>query len=88
MSWSLEYTQRARKQLRKLDPAARKTVLLWLDKNVDGSDDPRVRGKALVGDRKGSWRYLVGDYRVLCRIEDERLVVLALEIGRRRSVYS
>ena len=88
MSWSLEYTQRARKQLRKLDPAARKTVLLWLDKNVDGSDDPRVRGKALVGDRKGSWRYRVGDYRVLCRIEDECLVVLALEIGRRRSVYS
>lgn len=88
MSWALEYSPKARKQLRKLDPNVRRTILLWLDRNVDGCANPRARGKALTGERKGSWRYRIGDYRVLCRIEDERLVVLALEVEHRRSVYS
>lgn len=62
-------------------------VFAWLLKNVDGCSDPRAHGKGLTADKSGKWRYRVGDYRVLCAIEDEKLVVLALEIGHRRSVY-
>lgn len=62
-------------------------VVAWLLKNVDGCSDPRTHGKGLTADKSGKWRYRVGDYRVLCAIEDEKLVVLALEIGHRRSVY-
>ena len=87
MSWALEYSDRALRQLRKLDPGVRRIILSWMDKNVAGCEDPRAHGKALVANRAGSWRYRVGDYRVLCRIEDARLVVVALEVAHRSTVY-
>ncbi len=58
-----------------------------MEHEVAGLADPRMRGKALVGDKKGLWRYRVGDYRVMCQIDDGRLVVLVIAIGHRKEVY-
>lgn len=88
MSWSVEWSDAALKQLRKMDPQRRNAVLAWMTKNVDGCDDPRARGKALVGNLSNRWRYRVGDNRVICDISDERLVVLALEVLHRSKAYT
>ena len=87
MSWKLEYSDKARKQLRKLNATTRAIVLSWMDKNIDGCDDPRTHGKGLVGDHAGEWRYRIGDFRVLCDIQDDQLVVLALKIDHRNRAY-
>ena len=59
----------------------------WIEKRLLHCEDPRAHGKALMANRKGQWRYRIGDYRLICTIEDERLVILALTIGHRREVY-
>ena len=88
MKWELRYSEGARKALRKMDASTRSIILSWLDKNIDGCDDPRAHGKPLVGNLAGAWRYRIGDYRVLCEIRDSDLVILAFEITHRRSVYA
>ena len=87
MSYSLEYSQRAAKQLAKMDPNVRRTIVAWLRKHVNNSANPRLFGKGLTGGLSGQWRYRIGNYRVLCEIQDDQLVVLALEIGHRSSIY-
>lgn len=87
MSWKLKYSDKARKQLRKLDATQRAIILSWMDKNIDGCDDPRTQGKGLVDNHAGEWRYRVGDFRILCDIQDDRLVVLAFKIAHRSKVY-
>lgn len=85
--WRLVFSKRAEKQLSKMDGGTRRIIVAWLLKNVDGCDDPRAYGKGLAGNLSGAWRYRIGDYRVLCDIRNDELVVLALEIGHRREVY-
>lgn len=85
--WRLEFSKRADRQLSKMDPGIRRVVVAWLLKNVDGCPDPRAHGKGLTANRAGKWRYRVGDYRILCEIRDEELVVLAIEIGHRSKIY-
>ena len=87
MAYSLVYSKEADKQISKLDPGVRRVILKWLDKNVDGCENPRIHGKALSANRAGQWRYRIGDYRVICLIEDDRLVVLCISIAHRREVY-
>jgi mRNA interferase RelE/StbE len=87
MKWTLEYSTKARKQLRKLDPAQRAIILFWMDKNINGCDNPRLHGRGLVGNHTGVWRYRIGDYRVLCDIQDGKLIVLAFNIEHRSKVY-
>lgn len=87
MSYQVRTTTRFEKQLSKLDPQVSRLILKWLAKQIDGTDNPRATGKALVGNYSGHWRYRVGNYRVICRIEDEKLIVLALEVGHRKQVY-
>lgn len=85
--WRLVFSKRAEKQLSKTDAGMRRIIVAWLLKNVDGSDDPRAHDKGLTGNLSGAWRYRIGDYRVLCDIRDDELVVLALEIGHRREAH-
>lgn len=87
MSWRLEYSDKALRQLRKMDAGQRAIVLSWMDKRIDGCDNPRAHGKGLTANRAGMWRYRVGDYRVLCEIRDDELTVLAIEVGHRSKVY-
>ncbi|MBX9471399.1 type II toxin-antitoxin system RelE family toxin [Microcella sp.] len=86
MASEVEYTATALRQLRKLDRPIARRIVDYLDE-VAQLDDPRSRGKALVGDRAGVWRYRVGDYRILCELRDAELVILALAVGHRSDVY-
>ena len=88
MSWQVRYSERALKQLSKLDKHVAALIVGWMEKNIDGCADPRAHGKGLTANLSGKWRYRVGDYRVLCDIQDGQLVVLALEVQHRSSVYS
>ena len=85
--WRLVFSKRSDKQLSKMDPGIRRVIIAWLLKNIDGCTDPRAHGKGLTADKSGKWRYRIGDYRVLCEIRDEELIVLAIEIGHRREIF-
>jgi len=86
-AWAVEFDDRARRELRKLDVKAQKVILRYLRERVAGSSDPRQFGKPLRMNLAGLWRYRIGDYRLICRIEEHRLVVLVLKVGHRREVY-
>jgi mRNA interferase RelE/StbE len=86
LGWTLEYTLSARKSLRKLSVRVADRITLSLAE-IAALDDPRLRGHALVGKLRGLWRYRVEDWRIIVRLEDQRMVVLVLAIGHRREVY-
>lgn len=77
----------AERQLRKLDRPIQKRILDWFEDRIEGCKNPRHFGEPLKGDRIGFWRYRVGDYRVLCEIQDDKVVVFVLTIGHRREIY-
>jgi len=79
-------TETFKKQLKKLDSAISKRVLDYLEQ-IELLDNPRSRGKALTSNLSGLWRYRVGNYRILCRINDDRLIITVIEIGHRSTVY-
>lgn len=87
MAWTIEYADTAKKQLRKLDKIAARRIVDFMDERVAPSEDPRGMGKALKGPLGDLWRYRVGDFRVLCDIQDGVLTVLVLRVGNRREVY-
>ena len=78
---------RAIKQLQKTDKHIRKLIYAWIDKNLQNCEDPRQHGKGLSANRSGQWRYRVGDYRLIADIQDEKVMILILEIGHRRNIY-
>ena len=87
MAWTVEISAFAQKQPGKLDKPVAKRILDWLDDRIEGSKNPRHFGEPLKGDFAGLWRYRIGDFRVICEIQDDRLVVLALSVGHRREIY-
>ena len=88
MAWSVELSAEADRELRKLDAQHSKRILKFLRDRVARLDDPRSIGKALHGSRLGEfWKYRVGDYRLICKIEDDLLVILVLRIGHRKEIY-
>ena len=88
MSWHIETTARFDREFKKLDRYTQRMVKAWIEKHLVGCDDPGVHGKALTANRSGQWRYRIGDYRMICLIEDEKLIILALSIGHRSSIYT
>lgn len=87
MSYQVEFTQRALKELKKLDKHTAALILGWIRKNLEGCTDPRQFGKGLTANRSGQWRYRVGDYRILAFIQEEQIVILVLTVGHRRDIY-
>lgn len=87
MAWTVEVSDVAERQLRKLDRQDQKRILDLLDDRIEGCKNPRHFGEPLKGDRAGFWRYRIGHFRALCDIQDEHVVVLVLTIGHRREVY-
>ena len=88
MKYSVETTSRFDKEFKKLDRYTQLMIKSWITKNLIDCENPRIHGKDLVANRKGQWRYRIGDYRLICLIEDDRLIITALNIGHRRDVYS
>ena len=85
--WEIRFSDEALKQLKKLDKQTIRLIDSWIAKHLENSDDPRLCGKPLVANRAGQWRYRIGDYRMLCEIRDNVLLILVIKIGHRRDVY-
>ena len=87
MVWTVEVSDFAEKQLRKLDRPIQRRLIDWLEDRIDGCKNPRHFGEPLRGEMAGLWRYRIGDFRFVCEIQDQQLVVLALAVGHRREIY-
>ncbi|MBA4777021.1 type II toxin-antitoxin system RelE family toxin [Agrobacterium salinitolerans] len=88
MIWRIEFQRNAVKQLGKLTKSDANRIVSFLTDRVAQDDNPRRTGAALQGSELGNfWRYRVGDYRIICDIQDHKLVVLVVEIGHRREIY-
>jgi mRNA interferase RelE/StbE len=85
--WTIDYTETAKGQLRKLDKQTARRIVDYLDERIARLADPRSAGKALTGPLGGLWRYRVGDFRVVCDIQDGALHILVVRLGNRREVY-
>lgn len=87
MAWTIEYADSTKAFLRKLDKQQARRIVDYMDERVATLDDPRSAGKALVGTLGGLWRYRVGDFRVVCDIQDGALRVLVVKVGNRKDIY-
>ncbi|MCQ2796077.1 MAG: type II toxin-antitoxin system RelE/ParE family toxin [Bacilli bacterium] len=85
--YHVEFIKSVKKSFSKLDKYTQTMILNWIEKNLEGCDNPRSFGKPLSGDRKGQWRYRVGDYRIITLIQDNKLIILVIAIGHRRDIY-
>lgn len=80
-------TRQFERELSKLDSPVQRKIVAYLESRVARSQDPRALGKALGYDLAGFWRYRVGDYRILCRIEDEQCIVIVVSVAHRSTIY-
>ena len=87
MTWTIEYTSSVAKDIKKLDRPVQRNIRAFLENDLLGLENPRLKGKGLTANHAGLWRYRIGDYRLICNIEDHRLVVLVLAAGHRKNIY-
>jgi mRNA interferase RelE/StbE len=87
LDWTIELSPSARRQFAKLDRTTQLKIRRYLNALIAETEHPTQRGKPLTGNLAGAWRYRVGDYRVLCEIQNHRLVVLVIRIGHRSAIY-
>jgi mRNA interferase RelE/StbE len=88
MAWKIELSDETSRQLDKLDPQIARRILKFLHERVAQLENPRSIGEALRGSKLGEfWKYRVGDYRLICSIEDKQILILVLRVGHRREVY-
>lgn len=85
--YKVEFTANALKNLKKMDKPTRVIIYSWIMKNLEGCSNPRLHGKALVGNHSGKWRYRIGNYRLLADIQDDKVVILVLNVGHRKDIY-
>ena len=88
MVWKIEVTETARKQLAKLDRQVQSEILMYLRERIQTDEDPRRYGAPLRKELAGRWKYRVGHYRIICEIQDDRVLVLVLMVGHRSKIYS
>ncbi len=87
MTWTIKFDERAVKELKKIDRKVQQDIFHYLHKRIETDEDPRRFGKALSSELKGLWRYRIGDYRIVCEIQDHVLTVLVVRVAHRRKVY-
>ena len=87
MNWTIEFSEVAIKQLKKLDKQTRLRIFDYLEQRICTADDPRQQGKALIHNKAGLWRYRLGDFRIICQINESTITILVLAVGHRRDVY-
>lgn len=85
--YSVETTKRFDREFKKLDYYTQKLIKSWISKNLVNCTDPRQKGKPLKSNRSWQWRYRIGNYRIICSIDDFKLVILALSVGHRKEIY-
>jgi mRNA interferase RelE/StbE len=88
MAWKIEFSPATDRELSKLEAQQARRILKFLHERLAKLENPRSLGKALQGSRLGEfWRYRVGEFRLICKVEDDRLVVLILRVGHRKEIY-
>ena len=87
MAWKIEFENAAKKDLKKLDRPAQKNIRQYLRERITTDEDPRRFGDPLSRNLTGLWKYRIGDYRVICEIQEKKVVVLVLRVGHRSKVY-
>lgn len=87
MPWAIEYSDTALRKLRKLDRQIARAIVDYMDDRIAPAENPRDFGKALTGSLKGRWRFRVGDYRVICSINDKTVTVMVIDLGHRGKIY-
>lgn len=87
MTYTIRTTERFEKEFKKLDKATQRLIGTWIEKNLASNENPKEKGKGLTANRIGQWRYRVGDYRIICKIEDEILVITTISVGHRKNIY-
>ena len=87
MKYRVVFTEKSKKQLSKLDKSVSALIIGWIEKNIEGCENPRIHGKGLLENKSGQWRYRIGDYRAICQIIDEEVIILVLEVGHRKHIY-
>jgi mRNA interferase RelE/StbE len=87
LAWTIEITRTAEKQIKKLGRTAQQSIVRFLRERLKPAENPRQWGKPLQGEKRGLWRYRVGDYRLICDIQEEKITVIVLEVGHRKDVY-
>ncbi len=87
MTWRIEFDPDALEELSQLDRGIQRRIIRYLRERIATSEDPRRFGKSLRGGLQGLWRYRVGDFRLVCNIVEDRLVVVVLRVGHRKDVY-
>lgn len=85
--YKLIFSKDFQKIFKKLDSSVQKLVASYIKHNLENTDDPRIHGKALIGDKKGLWRYRISNYRLIVEIQDDKLIILILTFGHRKDVY-
>lgn len=86
--FQVEYTKDVIKELKKMDKHTSSMIFAWIEKNLQGCQNPRQHGKALTANHSGKWRYRIGNYRLIANIQDEKVTILLLNIGHRKNIYS
>jgi len=87
LAWKIELTEVAVKQLKKMGHSEAKRITQYLRKRIEPLEDPRLLGKALKGELSNLWRYRVGDYRLICELKENELIVLVVRVGHRKGIY-
>lgn len=87
MAWKIKLSDKAEASLKSLDTTAAKRIKQYLEEKVAIDLNPRRFGKSLHGNLSGYWRYRVGDYRIICEIRDEEVIVLVIDVGHRSRIY-
>lgn len=85
--YRVKISEKALKSLKSLDKQIARMIIAWIEKNLEGTNYPRDKGKGLSHDKKGIWRYRVGNYRILANIMDDELIILVIEFGHRKDIY-
>ena len=87
MSWKIKFENKADRALDRLDKTNRRRIIKYLDKVISSNVNPKSFGKPLLSNLSGLWRYRVGDYRIICNIQDDILLILVIDINHRSEVY-
>ncbi len=87
MNWKIEFDSDVEKDLRKLGHSVQQRIIKYLKEKIIPVENPRALGKPLSGEFSGIWRYRVGDYRILAKIEEENFIILVVHVGHRKNVY-
>lgn len=85
--FSVEYDPHALKKLRKLDKSIRDRIRSYIESRLQGCENPRLYGKPLEGNFAGYWRYRVDDYRIIADIQDDKIIILVINVDKRNDIY-